>query len=117
VRDADSVPLRVQVYADAYGRVPFESWKHGLVSVDRMRVELRIERLKLGNWGDWRSVGDGVVELRIHHGQGYRVYVGRRDFQTIVLICGGSKSTQQKDIERAQARWSDFRRRSREALD
>ena len=114
--DADSVPLRVQVYVDACGGVPFESWKRGLVDGDRVRVEIRIERLRLGNWGDWRSIGDGVVELRIHHGPGYRIYVGRKSVQTVILLGGGRKSTQQKDIERVQARWADFHRRFREAL-
>ena len=114
--DTDSLQLRAEVYVDAFGRIPFEKWKRDLAVGDRARVERRIERLELGNWGDWRSVGDGVVELRIHYGPGCRIYIGRNGFQTVILLGGGEKRTQESDIRLTKERWADFRRRSREAL-
>jgi putative addiction module killer protein len=63
----------------------------------------------LGNFGDVRSVGDGVQELRIHFGPGYRVYFGRVGDAVIILLCGGDKGSQDRDIERAQEYWRDHR--------
>lgn len=69
----------------------------------RLRIGARIDRLAAGNPGDAKSVGDGVSELRITYGPGYRVYFTRREGTIIVLLCGGDKSTQSKDIARAKA--------------
>lgn len=66
------------------------------------RVQVRIDRLAAGNPGDVRSVGNGVSELRIHYGPGYRVYFLQHRQQLILLLCGGDKSTQSVDIETAQ---------------
>lgn len=65
------------------------------------RIIVRIERLALGNAGDVRSVGAGVSELRIDYGPGYRVYLARKDETVIILLCGGDKTTQRKDIATA----------------
>ncbi len=67
------------------------------------RIAGRIDRLKLGNPGDVKSVGDGVSELRIDYGPGYRLYFKRVGHEIVLLLCGGDKSTQSKDIERAKA--------------
>jgi len=67
------------------------------------RINVRIRRLSLGNFGDAQPVGEGVSELRIDYGPGYRVYFKRRGPQIVLLLCGGDKSTQQRDIERAKA--------------
>jgi putative addiction module killer protein len=69
----------------------------------RARIELRIYRLSLGNAGDAKSVGEGVSELRIDYGPGYRVYLTRRGKALVVLLCGGDKRTQSKDIATAKA--------------
>ena len=68
----------------------------------RFRILARIRRLSLGNPGDSRAVGEGVMELRIDCGPGYRVYWIRRGEALIVLLAGGDKSSQQRDIERAR---------------
>ena len=67
----------------------------------RARINLRIRRLSLGNPGDVKPVGEGVSELRIDHGPGYRVYFLQRDREVVILLAGGDKRTQQKDIETA----------------
>lgn len=66
------------------------------------RIVARIRRLEQGNSGDSKSVGKGVLEMRIDYGPGYRVYYLHRGAQIVVLLCGGDKRTQQQDIERAQ---------------
>jgi putative addiction module killer protein len=65
-------------------------------------IAARIRRMAFGNSGDVRPVGEGVSELRIHHGPGYRVYYAQRGAVLIVLLCGGDKSTQSKDIQKAK---------------
>jgi putative addiction module killer protein len=76
----------------------------------RALIAARIVRLREGLMGDVASVGDGVSEMRIHFGPGYRVYFTRRDNEIIVLLCGGDKASQQADIaaaKRLAAQWSD----------
>jgi putative addiction module killer protein len=81
----------------------FSAWLDSLRDIQgRARIMARVERLAMGNAGDAAPVGEGVSELRIHHGPGYRVYFKRRGEQLIVLLAGGDKSTQAKDIELAQ---------------
>jgi putative addiction module killer protein len=82
----------------------FADWLNGLRD-GRAKAEIarRVRRLALGNPGDVKPVGGGVSELRIHHGPGYRVYFAQRGTVMIVLLCGGDKGKQSRDIERAQA--------------
>ena len=68
----------------------------------KARIEVRLRRLSPGNPGDVKSVGDGILELRIDHGPGYRVYFMRRGVLLVLLLCGGDKSSQQKDIAQAK---------------
>lgn len=70
-----------------------------------MRISARIDRLEAGHWGDVKSVGSGVSELRIHHGPGYRVYLGQRGTAWVVLLCGGDKDGQARDIRQALTLW------------
>jgi putative addiction module killer protein len=80
----------------------FESWFSGLKDVQaRARITARIRRLSLGNAGDVKPVGAGVSEMRIDYGPGYRVYFLQRGKVVAVLLCGGDKRTQQKDIRQA----------------
>ena len=69
----------------------------------RARIDIRLRRLSLGNFGDVKAVGAGVSELRIDYGPGYRVYLTRRGEALVVLLAGGDKRTQQRDIATAQA--------------
>ena len=81
----------------------FDDWLSPLRdAVARARINARILRLRFGNPGDVKAVGEGVQEMRINHGPGYRVYFARRGAALILLLCGGSKATQRQDIERAK---------------
>ena len=80
----------------------FAQWLDGLRDIQaRARVQARIERLAAGNPGDVEPVGEGVSELRIHYGSGYRVYFKKRGRDLIILLAGGDKRTQAKDIQAA----------------
>lgn len=81
----------------------FASWLAGLRDTKaKARIVSRLESVRLGNLGDCKSVGAGIRELRVHIGPGYRVYFKQRNNLMIVLLCGGSKSDQARDIERAK---------------
>jgi putative addiction module killer protein len=104
--------VEVREYQTAEGKTPLTEWLQGLRDgATRARIVARLDRLKAGLLGDWKTVGDGVCELRIDHGPGYRVYYGQGGKTLILLLCGGDKSTQAKDIERAHAYWKDYKAR------
>lgn len=81
----------------------FASWLDALRDIHaRARVQARIERMATGNFGDMKAVGEGVSELRIDYGPGYRIYFTKRGSQLIILLVGGDKSSQRRDIQTAQ---------------
>ena len=99
--------LRILVLQN--GQAPFKEWMRSLRDKPtKARIQSRIDRLRLGNLGDYQSVGDGVFELRIHFGSGYRVYFGLHGAQVVLLLCGGDKSTQTRDIADARRYWKEF---------
>ena len=80
----------------------FAKWIDGLQDIrGRARIQARIERLAMGNPGDVKTVGEGVLEMRIDHGPGYRIYYLRHERSVIILLAGGNKSTQARDIKTA----------------
>ncbi len=88
----------------------FRRWLYGLRDQTvRARILFRIKKASSGNFGDCKPVGDGIAEMRIHFGPGYRVYYGQRGEVTYLLIAGGDKSTQSRDIARAKAEWKAIR--------
>lgn len=90
---------------------PFGIWRDGLGDIKtKAAITARIGRLQSGNFSDSRSVGGGVVENRIDLGPGYRIYYGIDD-DKIILLCGGDKSSQDADIQRAQGYWDDYKER------
>jgi len=75
------------------------------------RIRVRLRQVQAGNFGDSEPVGEGVFELRVHVGAGYRVYCGRRGKSVVILLSGGDKSSQAVDIQRAKGLWSEWKRR------
>ncbi|MBU1239638.1 type II toxin-antitoxin system RelE/ParE family toxin [Myxococcota bacterium] len=101
-------------YVTEDGHNPFHKWLNLLKDrVVRARIRVRLNRVRLGNFGDCKSVGKGVSELRVDYGPGYRVYFGKTDTTIVLLLCGGSKKSQSKDIQNAHEFWADFQRRAR----
>ncbi len=99
-------------YQAVNGIFPFREWMARLKDkLAKARMAQRLHQLELGNMGDAKAVGEGVVELRVHIGAGYRVYCGRYGEHWVVLLCGGDKSSQPKDIERAKGFWAEWKRR------
>lgn len=91
------------------GSAPFEEWLLSLRDKPtQARILRRIDRLRLGNFGDCNNVGEGVFEIRVHFGPGYRVYFGLHGAEVVLLLCGGDKSTQARDIANAQRYWKEF---------
>ncbi len=103
-------PRRIQIYRAPSGQAPFTEWLKSLQDVrTRKRIQNRVVRIESGNLGDHKSVGDGVFELRLHFGPGYRIYFGEVDNTIILLLCGGDKSSQSGDIDRAKAYWQEYK--------
>ena len=99
-------PYKLEYYLDDNGKAPFLGWLYSLrdkVAVYRIRA--RLDRVELGNFGPVKPVGDGVSELKIDYGPGYRVYYAMSGKKVVLLLIGGDQSTQQKDIEMARAFW------------
>jgi len=111
----EGAPRTVLLYQTSKGKRPFDQWLDSLKDQrDVTRIQARLLRVEFGNLGDAKSVGDGVTELRFFFGSGYRVYIGQHGNEIVVLLCGGDKTTQGKDIEEAKAFWADFQRRQDE---
>jgi putative addiction module killer protein len=103
--------VEVRIYAGQDGAEPYTEWESRLRDrTARARIRARIGRLRLGHFGDSKRVGE-VFELRIHVGPGYRVYYGREGDALVILLCGGEKRPQARDIERAETYWRDYRSR------
>lgn len=102
--------MQLHYYQTSTGARPFPEWLAGLKDRQaRARVDARLARVIAGNLGDVRPVGVGVLEMRIDWGPGYRVYVAQVGQIAVLLLCGGDKRSQQKDIERAKAYFEDFK--------
>jgi putative addiction module killer protein len=108
----EAIPRQIEEYVTSDARSPFSEWLDGLSDRKaRARVRVRLDRLSLGNFGDCRSLGGGLHELRIDYGPGYRVYFGEIGDRVILLLTGGTKGSQRRDIDPATELWADFRRR------
>ena len=107
---AFNAPKEVVAFRARDGRVPFEEWLDGLKDQRAVaRVLARLARVRLGNLGDCKPVGEGVLELRVDYGPGYRVYFGQKGRTLVVLLCGGDKRTQDRDIRLARQFWQEFK--------
>jgi putative addiction module killer protein len=104
--------VEIRYYQTSAGRKPFATWLENLNDRQaRARIYARLSRVALGNLGDLRSVGDGIFELRIDWGPGYRIYFAREEELVILFLCAGDKRTQQRDIHRAKTYVEDYKAR------
>lgn len=105
--------MEIAHYLTADGHDPVQEWMDDLRDMrSRVAILRRIERVKLGNFGDHKFCQNGVWELRIDVGPGYRVYYAQAGQTLVLLLCGGDKRTQSADISRAADYWQDWERRT-----
>ena len=106
--------MEVRIYLTADGRAPFEEWLSALRDVTaRARIRARLARVQAGNMGDCKPLRDGVQELRIDHGPGYRVYLTRQGAVLVLLLCGSDKAEQDRAIRQAVDYLNDWKNRGR----
>jgi putative addiction module killer protein len=103
--------LELRYYLASDGGSPFETWFTGLNATAAAKVAVALARLEQGNLSNVKAVGEGVLEYRIDWGPGYRVYFGRDGGVLVILLTGGTKQRQQRDIDAAKADWTDYKRR------
>jgi putative addiction module killer protein len=103
----------IRYYVALSGLQPFAAWFADLEPVARAKVTRAIVRLEQGNFSNVKSVGEGVLEYRIDFGPGYRVYFGRDGEALVILLTGGTKRRQQRDIDAAHAYWQDYKQSKR----
>lgn len=103
---------QIRFYQTKSGKVPYKDWFDSVTdSKIRHRIRARLDRVELGNLGDYKVLSDGVSELRFAFGSGYRIYFTEQNGYVIILLCGGDKGSQKKDIDMAKQYWSDLQER------
>ena len=104
--------MNLEIYQAASGRYPFDNWFRKIRDKrTRAQVLTRLDRLELGNFGDHKSLGNGLAELRIHSGSGIRVYYTKIGNTVVLLLCGGTKGSQAADIIKAREYLEEYRSR------
>jgi putative addiction module killer protein len=103
--------FELRTYADEQGRVPFETWILELDRQAQAKVTIALSRLERGNMSNVEAVGEGVSELKLNWGPGYRVYFGQDGRTNIILLCGGTKKRQGRDIAAAKVQWANYKLR------
>lgn len=108
-------PREIRFFQTSNGHEPFNEWFMSISDTTTQdRIEARLTRIRLGNFGDYRSVGEGVSELRLRFGAEYRIYFGEVDNAVVLLLCGGDKSSQRRDIQLAKTYCGNTRRETKE---
>lgn len=106
--------MELRYYTDQQGRAPLTDWLDGLKDIRaRAQIRARLARLAAGNLGDCKPLRDGVQEIKVDIGPGYRVYLSRQGPILVLLLCCGDKTTQSRDIERAIAYLNDWKQRGK----
>jgi putative addiction module killer protein len=106
--------IELRIYSDAFGAAPYEKWLSELKDVrGRATIRARLERVRAGNFGDCKPLRDGVQELKIDFGPGYRVYFSRQGAVLVLLLCGSDKSGQDRAITQAIEYLNDWKQREK----
>lgn len=103
--------LDLRYYLAADGRSPFEVWFSNLNAAAAAKVTVALARIEQGNLSNVKGVGEGVLEYKLDWGPGYRIYFGRDGDLLVILLTGGSKQRQDRDIGAAKEYWADYKRR------
>ena len=103
-------PFKIEIYESDDGKCPYDDWLESLDPKTAARIEVRIRRFKSGNFGDHKLLGEGVFEARLFFGPGYRVYFGKEKGRLILLLAGGDKASQNKDIKKAKDLLKEWRK-------
>lgn len=103
--------IELRYYLGSGGESPFETWFSALDAPAAAKVSVALARVEQANLSNVKPVGEGVLEYRIDWGPGYRVYFGRDGDELVILLTGGTKKRQQRDIETAKVLWADYKRR------
>ena len=106
--------IELREFIDAKGRSPYARWFNRLNAQAAAKVAITLVRMEQGNLSNAKGVGGGVLECRIDFGPGYRIYFGKEGDTLIVLLGGGTKKSQQQDIETARELWREYKRRKRQ---
>ncbi|OGR53008.1 MAG: hypothetical protein A2049_04605 [Elusimicrobia bacterium GWA2_62_23] len=107
----DISPVTIRFYRTATDRCPFKEWLESLTRSTQEAVDARLTRVCRGLFGDHKHLGDGIFELRLHMGPGYRIYYGMEGRTLVILLEAGGKNTQASDITSAKRFWQDYLRR------
>jgi putative addiction module killer protein len=105
--------MQLHEFEDERGRRPFGVWFESLDARAAARVQRALARLEAGNTSNVKAVGTGVFELKVDFGPGYRIYFGKDGEEIVILLGGGTKKRQQRDIQAAQALWQSYRNRKK----
>jgi putative addiction module killer protein len=109
----EAVPRKVETYVTREGKDEFHGWLDGLADMRaRVLIDKTIAKIRLGNFGDHKSVGEGVQETRLNYGPGYRIYFAEHGSILVILLCGGTKKRQDRDIAQAKRYWTDWKART-----
>ncbi len=101
--------MTIREYLTPDGRSPFRDWLDALDGSMRARIQARVLRFETGNLGEQKAVGEGIWEARLAFGPGYRIYFGKEQRTVVLLLLGGDKASQRRDIRQAQRFWADYR--------
>jgi len=105
--------IEIREYVEETGKSPYASWHDRLDARAAIKVSTALYRLEQGNFSNTKAISGGIFEYKIDFGPGYRVYFGKDSEHTVIILCGGTKKRQQKDINAAKAYWQDYKARKR----
>lgn len=103
--------LQIREYIDTDGRSRYAEWFHGLDARAAAKAATALVRMEQGNFSNVKGVGSGIFEYRMDFGPGYRIYFGKDGDEWVILLAGGTKRRQQKDIETARKLWGEYKKR------
>ena len=98
----------IEYYETDAGKSPYLEWEAEQTTELRAQIRKRLNRVRLGNFGDIDHIEGSIFELRMHIGAGYRIYYAKKGSKVVILLCGGSKRSQDRDIEKAKKYWQDL---------